>query len=133
MSPIRKIKVKSIKNSNGVNKPLTLKNWFRLLFFPFILFLGIIAGILLGGPALSGYLKESDRKAVDKNGAIVKAVIYRKNAHKGRSVYFKYFYKGVQYNGSEDGTDLYDDLNSGDNIVIKIDTLNPENAYIIRY
>jgi hypothetical protein len=133
MSPTKKIKVKSIKYiNNGIIKPFTLKDWFKVCFTLILLF-GILAVILLGGPALSRYLEESDRKAIDKNGAIVKAVIYRKHSHKGRTVYFKYLYKGIEYNASEGGFDLYDNLNIIDTVVIKIDTLDPENAYILEY
>ncbi len=127
MSPLRKIKVRSIQNT-PVIKPVTWKHLFWL-----ILILGLFTGIVFGGPALTRLYNESQRKAVDKNSAIVKAVVYRKSSHKGRTVSFKYFYKGIQYKESEAGEDLYDNLDCGDKIVIKIDTLDPENAYIIEY
>jgi hypothetical protein len=126
MSPLRKIKVKSIKN-NPVIKPVTWKHWFW-----FTLFFALLALIFIGGPALSRFITASDKKTVDKNGAVLKAIIFEKSEHK-KSVYFRYYYKGAQYEESDGDRDLYDNLHCGDRVVIKIDTLNPDNAYILEY
>jgi hypothetical protein len=126
MSPLKKIKVRSIQNNIVVKKPVTWKHWLSL-----ILFFVLLAVIFIGGPASSRYIKESDRKAVDKNSAIVKALVYSKSSHRGNTIYFMYFYKEGRYKASESGSDFYDNLECGDNILIKIDTLDPENAYII--
>ena len=125
MSPLKKIKVRSIQNNMVVKKPVTWKHWLWL-----ILFFVLLAVIFIGGPASSRFYTASHKKAVDKNGAIIKAIVYEKSVHK-KSVYFKYFYKGTQYEEFDADRDFYDNLECGDNILIKIDTLDPENAYII--
>jgi hypothetical protein len=126
MSPLRKIKVKSIQNNIVVKKPGSWKGWFSL-----ILFFVLLAVIFIGGPASSRFYTASYKKKVDKNGIILKTVIYQKSEHK-KSVYFKYFYQGTQYEEYDADRDLYDNLACGDSVEIKIDTLNPDNAYIIK-
>jgi hypothetical protein len=91
----------------------------------------LLALIFIGGPALSRYIVEFDRKAVDKNSGIVKAIVYSKSSYRRNTICFMYFYKEGRYKASESRSDFYDNVSIGDFIQIKIDTLEPENAYII--
>jgi hypothetical protein len=125
MSPLKKIKVRSIK-STPVIKPVTWKHWVT-----FILLFALLAVIFIGGPASSRFYTAYHKKAVDKNGAILKALVFEKSIHK-KSVYFRYSYKGTQYEAFDADKDFYDNLECGDNILIKIDTLDPGNAYIMK-
>jgi hypothetical protein len=88
------------------------------------------AAILFFGLKLSATIDNDLRKAVDKNPVAVKAVVTRKSSHKGRSVYFKYDYKGKTYTNSEGGQFYYDKLNNNDTIEIRLDSTDPGNSYI---
>lgn len=133
MSPLKKTKVKSIQ-SQGVYISKEQRRRDRIKFVLYLIGLFVIlAIILIGGPRFSRYLYESMKKQVDKNGAIVKAIVYKKSSHKGRSVFFKYFYKGKEYKNSDESESLYEDVDYGETIDIKIDTLNPKTSYAIGY
>lgn len=83
---------------------------------------------------MSNLAEKSYRNEIDKNGMIVKAVIYKKISNsKGRAVFYKYWYKNKKYFDEELGRDFYNRLNYDDTIYVKIDTLNPDNSYITEY
>jgi hypothetical protein len=133
MSPLKKTKVKSIR-SQGVYISNEQRRRNQIKFVLYLLGLFVISAvILIGGPRFSRYLYGSMKKQVDKNGAIIKAIVYKKSSHKGRSVSFKYFYKGKEYKNSDGSGALYEDVDYGETIDIKIDTLNPEDSYVIGY
>lgn len=108
---------------------MTKKNWLTLF-----LFLFMCCSILFGGLYISKLVSQSYKGDIDKNGAVVKAIIFIKTANaKGSTVYFRYKYKNSYYTNQEDGRALYDKLNDGDTITIKIDSLYPDNSYIMEY
>lgn len=95
-------------------------------------FAAIIGLVSFGGPWLSQRFFEREKKAIDKNGLKVKAVIDGKRQFKGHMVYFTYVYKSTVYTNHEQGGDYYEIANLGDSINIKIDTTDPEKSYIVR-
>lgn len=95
-------------------------------------FAAILCLVSFGGPWLSSKVFEKEKKAIDKNGLKVKAVIDRKRQFKGHIVYFTYVYKSTVYTNHEQDGDYYEIANLGDSIDIKIDTTDPEKSYIVR-
>lgn len=88
--------------------------------------------ILFGGLALSKWLNTKARNQVDKNGIYVKAIVFQKNANsKGRTTWFKFSYKNKEYFSSEGGHELYETFSIGDTIIVKVDTLDLKNTYVV--
>lgn len=87
--------------------------------------------IWYGGGYLQIYLSKKDRMEIKKNGILNKAVIYNKNTHKGKFVYFRYVYNHEIYENSEKSNSLYYELSLGDSVNILLDSTNPYNSYII--
>ncbi|MBO9660317.1 MAG: hypothetical protein J7527_15965 [Chitinophagaceae bacterium] len=106
---------------------IKLKNWLSIL--GFIL---LMLAILYGGPRLSKWLDNRYRERIDKNPLLVKAVVIRKSAHKGKSVYFSYSFNGETYRNNEQNDCLFYSLNTGDTIDIRIDITEPENSYVVK-
>lgn len=97
-----------------------------------ILFLVTIFTILFGGLALSKWLDTKARNQVDKNGIYIKAIVFQKNANsKGRTTWFKFNYKNKMCISSEGGHDLYEAFSIGDTIIVKVDTLDLKNTYVV--
>jgi hypothetical protein len=103
--------------------------WTRLL-LNFGAMILIAGAIMYFGPRLSAHIEKSEQKKVDKNPVLIKAIIVRKRSHKGKSVYFRYQYKGETYTNSKGGTFHYNRLDIGDEIEIRLDSTNPGNSYI---
>jgi hypothetical protein len=82
------------------------------------------------GTYLSNLADKSYRTNIDKYGFIVKAIVTKKKYLKGRYVVFSYEYKGIKYSNEEQNRNYYSNLNIGELIEIKIDTINPEDSYI---
>lgn len=94
--------------------------------------LSLLAGTLLY-EVLSSFIRKSYRRNIDKNGVLVKAVVFNKTMeYKGKTIYFKYFYKGIEYKNYEHEKHLYDSLDYGQMVILKIDSLDPEEYYIFR-
>ena len=103
--------------------------WPRLLLY----FAGVILlgwAIYFFGNKLSNKIDMNLRASVDKSTVITKAIVTRKSSHKGKSVYFKYEYKGRTYKNSEAGQFYYDNLDVGEKIEINLDSTDPGNSYI---
>ena len=101
-----------------------------------IMLLGLILLLLLigyGGPYLSSVLERNYREEIDKNAAIVKGIIYRKKTHKGKTVHFRYSWGPQTYTNHEQSNILYKELDIGDTIELKMDTLNPSSSYVFSY
>lgn len=96
-----------------------------------LLCLACMAAIYFGGIAFLRWLDRGDRSRIDRNGAQVQAIVYRKTYQKGHLVYFEYTYKGLKYYNHEQGNDLYDTLELGETVTIKLDSTAPEDSYII--
>jgi hypothetical protein len=102
------------------------KGWLSLAGFVLLLFL-----IIWGGPFLSSTIDKNYRKKINENGIDCLAEVFLKKTHKGNTVHFKYYYKGVLYRNNEQNDSLFNMLNIGDTIYIKLDTTNPDDSYII--
>ncbi|MCG2616614.1 hypothetical protein LZZ85_20105 [Terrimonas sp. NA20] len=105
---------------------IKLKNWLSLV--GFILF---ILAILFGGPAMTRWLNNKYKQRIDRNGEFLKAVVTRRKTFKGRLVYFSYSFNGTNYENREQNDCLFDLLNKGDTILIKVDITEPENSYVV--
>lgn len=95
---------------------------------------GVIAmvfAIYFGGNYLSGLADKSYKKSIDKHGIVIPATVTMKKYLKGRYVVFAYEYKGIKYSNKEQNREYYGVAEIGDRIIIKIDTTNPEDSYII--
>jgi len=96
-----------------------------------IAFIILLLGIFYGGPIISKIYGKNYRASIDKRAAIVKAVIYNRKTHKGKTVHFSYSFKGLKYSNNEQSECLFYLLNIGDTILIKIDSIRPQNSYIL--
>jgi hypothetical protein len=95
------------------------------------LFILILIGILYFGPLGQKELEKSFRKGIDKNGYITKALVSEKRYLKGHYVVYRFYYKGENYKNKEQSNELYESLNIGDSIDIRIDSTNPDDSYIL--
>ena len=102
------------------------KGWLTL-----VAFLVIFFGILCGGPKLTAFIFRKYKEKIDKNGAIVKAQVYLKKTHKGKSTYFRYYYKNRVYKNHEQSTSIFEAVEIGDSIMVLIDSTKPSNSYIV--
>ncbi|WP_446753369.1 DUF3592 domain-containing protein [Terrimonas alba] len=64
-------------------------------------------------------------------GAIVRAQVYLKKTHKGKSTYFRYYYNNRVYQNHEQSTSIYKAVEIGDSITILIDSTKPSDSYIV--
>ena len=102
--------------------------------FSAITCVAIMALILFGGLFLSSILQKKYRKEIDNNGIVVKGIVIRKSSNsKGKAVFFSYSYKNKFFQNNEEGKKLSQELQVGDSVLIKIDTLNPRNSYLLPY
>lgn len=101
--------------------------------FIFCLLAGIalLFDILYGGPKLSAYAFNEEKKTIDKNGLELRAIVSEKRQAKGHLIYFKYNSKDRIYSTREQDGDNYEVVHVGDSIDIKMDTTNPTDAYIL--
>jgi hypothetical protein len=109
---------------------LTKKNlysWLCLLGF-----FGLLFAIFYGGPRLSKAIDRHDRKVIDENGLVVKAVVYKKKTFKGNAIYFSYSYNGTDYTNHEQNDSLFELFNIRDTVFIKIDTTSPKDSYVVK-
>ena len=95
------------------------------------LFILILVGILYFAPLGQKRLEKSFRKGIDKNGYITKALVSGKRYLKGHYVVYRFNYKGENYKNKEQSNELYETLNIGDSIDIKIDSADPDDSYIL--
>jgi hypothetical protein len=97
------------------------------------LFAGIVLifSIFYYGPQLSKFSFDEYKKDIDKNKLPIKAIVTRTNTHKGKTVYFRYLYNQAVYKNNQGGDTLYKKAAVGDSINIIIDSLHPENSYVI--
>src|SRR5688572_20491646 len=102
------------------------KGWLTL-----VAFLVISFGILFGGPKLTAFIFKKYKEKIDKNGATVKAQVYLKKTHKGKSTYFRYHYKNRVYQNHEQSSSIFKAVEIGDSITILIDSTKPSNSYIV--
>jgi hypothetical protein len=106
----------------------------RSCLFTVIGFFAIISLILFGGPYLSEQIGLSTRKKIDANSKVIKAVVTWRHANsKGKSISYSYWYKGKRYKDNTGGRDEYENVETGDTILIKIDSANPGSSYIFSY
>lgn len=102
------------------------KNWVSLLAFILLLL-----AIFFGGPIISKLYDRNYRSVIDKNGVITKAVIYDRKTYKGKTIHFSYSYNGLEYSNNEQSECLFYLLNIRDTIIIKVDSTQPQNSYIL--
>ncbi|MBL0358110.1 MAG: hypothetical protein IPP72_15135 [Chitinophagaceae bacterium] len=100
------------------------------LFF-FVLFIIVMIIISRGGPALSRWSEKRYRERIDKNGKIIAAEIYKRKTHKGKTVHYQYKYNNRDYTNNDQSDSLFNLLRAGDEVLIKIDSLQPGDAYIV--
>ena len=91
----------------------------------------IATAILVFGPMLSRHIDKKARERVDKNASLARAKLTRKKSWKGKTVLFRYEYRGKTYRNSEINNYCYYELKLGDSIDIKLDSLDPGNSYIL--
>ncbi|HWK05144.1 MAG TPA: hypothetical protein VNS58_15995 [Puia sp.] len=96
-------------------------------------FLGFILLISIpwSGPMLSRAYDNYYRNKIDKNGLILKAVVYKKNTYKGKSLYYSYTFDGVSYSDHDQSDGLFERYDFRDTVNIMIDRTSPENTYVI--
>jgi hypothetical protein len=91
----------------------------------------IFFGIMCGGPRLKAFLIRKYKEGIDKNGTEVKAQVYLKKSHKGKSTYFRYHYKNRLYKNDEQSTSIFEAVEIGDSIMVLVDSTKPSDSYII--
>lgn len=74
------------------------------------------------------YRERKYRGDIDRNGFVLKAVVYKMETFKTRTVHFSYLFKGVRYSNGQPDTCLF---NISDTIVVKIDSTKPGNSYVL--
>lgn len=99
--------------------------------FYFVLFIIVMIIVSWGGPLLSAWSGRRYKERVDSNGKVIDAVVYKLKTHKGKTVHYQYNYNDREYTNNDQSDSLFNQLRAGDVVVIKIDSLEPEDSYII--
>jgi hypothetical protein len=103
------------------------KNW--LLVIAFIVLLILIG---FGGPYFTSLWFKNYKAKINKNGKEIKAVLFKKNEHKGNSLHYKYSFQNKVYKNSEaNETSFFDKINVGDTLDVLLDSTNPSESYIL--
>jgi hypothetical protein len=106
---------------------MTIKSWLSLIAFILLLML-----IGVEGPYFTSLWFKNYKAKINKNGKEIKAVISKKNEHKGNSLHYKYSFQNEMYKNSESNENsFFDKINVGDTVNILLDSTNPSESYII--
>ena len=103
------------------------KGWLSLAGFALLM-----TSVFYGCPYLMSVAGNNYRKKIKQNGIETKAVLFRKNTHKGKFVYFKYRFKDKEYKNHEKSDIFFQELNIDDTISILLDSSDPSASYIIK-